>query len=846
MAAAWSREASPQGGWCQRLTCTSPSGVGLATHAMLAQSDTFSLEEGRWYRLSLRARGELLSRAVNVAIVRTEPWEEVGLNAVFRVGREWGEYQFPFRARRSLSANIRLQIWFAEPGTLWVDDVRLVEIQPHEVRQVQRYTEVVPDLGTRNLVPNSSFECGTSGWGSIGPLWKWGGNLNRLFGRVEAGDAVHGGNSFRIDLDRATAPEAGFDYFHAGREPVLAILVANRGWLTVGPGQPYTFSAFVKAAPAPVSCTVAIHQGSAETIWRYGLTATGDWQRVSVTFTPESDQVFVGIGPDLRPRELTQATLWVDAVQLEQGAQASDYQLRVPVEVGLEWERTGHLFARPEQARAMVTGFNAGPGPARVKVSAPCADMYDQPAAEPSMELTIPAGKSVQAALSFGIERRGFYRFRLRASGAAVIPIAAERFAVIEPCEDKDGIFGMNHAYPWPELLRLSKQFGLTWYRDWSLKWQTVEPRQGHFEFRETDYQIDRVLAHGLNLLGLLPFPSAEWSSGAPADLEPNASMGEHTRQSHRPRDLGEFASYVRRTVEHYRDRIRVWEVFNEPLYTGYSLPAAAGHSVEDYVALLKAAYLEIKKAQPEAFVIGGIGADPQTLTRELIAAGGLEWLDGVNIHIYPVLQPPERYLEPLADLNAWMEAGGRKRPIYFTEGGYYGDDDPATNPYRAGDPLLTPLDSELECSAYLARLALILLSHNVKMMILHAGSCGALNQDSLHGIFFEWDGAPRKMVVAQSTLTSLFGPDTECLGSVWEEVRSFAFRSRGRTLVGVWDERLGGHRLAARAGAQVLGLDGAPVPNGQVEVGDTPWFVVLDGTLSLEQTRARLEGWLR
>lgn len=846
VAATWARETVAEGGWCQRLTCTALTGHGLASHAMLAQYDTFSLKEGQWYRLSLRARGELPGRVVSIAIRQTKPWSDAGLNTVFRVGREWRDYEFVFRAGWNVPANIRLQIWFQEPGTLWVDDVRLVEIQPDEVRHVQRYTEVLPDLGAKNLVPNSSFECGGSGWGSLAPLWCWGGNLNRLFGSVEAGDAVHGGRSFRIDLDRATVPVAAHDYFHPTREPVLAVLVANRGWITVKPGQPYTFSAYVRAAPAPVPCTVAIHQGFAETIWRYGLQASGEWQRVSVTFTPESEQVFVGIGPDLRESELARVTLWVDAVQLEQGPQASDYELRAPVEVGLEWEETGHLFARPEQARAVVSGFNAGRRPVRVEVSAPCADMYDRLAGEPNLELVIPPGESVRATLSLGLERRGFYRFLLRARGAAVVPVAAERLAVIEPSQGQDGIFGMNHAYSWPELLRLSKQFGLTWFRDWSLKWQTVEPKQGRFDFRETDYQIDRVLVHGLNVLGLLPFPSAEWSSGAPADLEPNASMGEHTRQSHRPRDPAEFAAYVRRTVEHCRDRIRVWEVFNEPLYTGYSLPAAAGHTIEDYVGLLKVAYQEIKRIQPEAFVIGGIAADPQTLTRELIAAGGLEWMDGLNIHFYPVLQPPERYLGPLADLNTWMEEAGVRRPLYFTEGGYYADDDPATQPYRAGDPLLSPLESELECSAYLARLAMVLLSQNVKMMIWHSGSCGALNQDSLHGIFFEWDGAPRKMVVAQSTLTALFGSDTECLGSVWEEVRSFAFTSRGRTVVGLWDEREAGRALAAGAGVQVLGLDGAPALEEQVKVGATPWFIVFEEPLSLEQVRERLAGWLR
>jgi hypothetical protein len=207
----------------------------------------------------------------------------------------------------------------------------------------------------------------------------------------------------------------------------------------------------------------------------------------------------------------------------------------------------------------------------------------------------------------------------------------------------------MNHAYPEPHLLRLSKQFGLTWFRDWSLKWQEVEPEKGRFVFAETDYQVDRVLEEGLNVLGLLPFPSSEWSSTAPTGEASNRDMGEYARQAHAPRDLGEYADYVRTTVRRYTGRIRVWEILNEPIYTGYALPASAGYHVEDYVALLKTAYQAIKEADPAAFVVGGIAGQPSAYTREFIAAGGLQWVDALNLHTYPVLIAPEVYLRGAA-----------------------------------------------------------------------------------------------------------------------------------------------------------------------------------------------------
>ena len=65
------------------------------------------------------------------------------------------------------------------------------------------------------------------------------------------------------------------------------------------------------------------------------------------------------------------------------------------------------------------------------------------------------------------------------------------------------------------------------------------------------------------------------------------------------PADLDKFAAYVHAAVTHYKERVKHWEILNEP---GYLRP-------EDYAKLLAVAYRACKDADPMCHVIGGCGA---------------------------------------------------------------------------------------------------------------------------------------------------------------------------------------------------------------------------------------------
>lgn len=778
--AAWERDEGFAGKYSQKLICTEFTDLSPASHAMLAQVNTLDLEKGKWYRISFAAKQHGISgRTAQVAISNMRPWRNCGLQESFRMSREWKRFEFVFQARETISDNIRLQLWYKSTGTFWLDDVRVEPSEP----AVRRYNEVVPSINSVNLLPNSSFECGTSGWGSIADLPGWGGNLNSLVGEVDTTTASQmSKSSFRISLGSENLPIYYFDYFPLYRTTVKAPLLANQGWIEVEPGADYTLSAYMKSAGSGLVGVLSVRQAFRGTLQKE-VQLTNEWKRYDFTFQPQAQQIFVALGASKEEA----GTVWIDCVQLERGAEATPYQLRATLEIGLETGKLGNLFPYGHQPEMTATLFNAGDAPRSVKLHVKTTDFDDENVCEDVLPVDVPPGQSVEVPIIPEVRKKGFYRLHLLAEGGEVALNRSVRFAIIEPYTEKDSLFGMNHAYPWTHLLDLSKQMGLCWFRDWSLKWHDVEPEKGKFDFTEADHQIDRVLERGLNVLPLLPFPSSNWSSSAGPEVKAEDRYpASRERIAYMPTDLDEFADYVRATVEHHRDRLRVWEILNEPIYTDYALPRGKGYEVEDYVKLLQVAYQAVKEVNPEALVIGGIAGGPSLYTREFIEAGGLNWVDALNLHTYPGLTLPEAYEEPLSQLRERMRAAGADKPIWFTEGAYYADDDMPFEPYSSW---LKPLDSELEAAEYQVKFNTILLAYGTEKIIYHSGTPGSINNESLSGIFFEWGGAPRKMLATQAAMSNVLSLPLRSLGRLKapESVNAYGFETSGRTVIVAW-----------------------------------------------------------
>lgn len=835
----WGRDVGFTGRFSQRLTCTQFTNLSSASHAMLCQLDTLKLQKGKWYRISFAAKQQRIpGQVVYVGISDTKSWYDTGLHESFRVPVEWKEFEFVFQATQTITEHIRLQFWYTSTGTLWLDNVRLEPCEP--IRK--RFTDVAPSTTAVNLLPNSSFECGAAGWGSVADLPGWGGNLNQLVGTVDDADAKFHKSSFKIALTPENIPIYYFDYFPLYRVPVKAPLLANIGWISVEPGAQYTLSAYMKANSQDLVGVLSIRQASGQSLRRQVQLET-DWQRHVFTFRPQAEQIFVALGLDLEASNKEAGTLWIDAVQLEKGAQATAYQPRSVIEVGLATDRLGNLFPYGADPKMTATVFNRGEVAKSTVLHVRTTDFDDATVYESTVPVDILPGQTARVSIPTGVQRKGFYRLHLHSEGAEVVLTRAMRFAIIEPYTGSDSLFGMNHAYPWPHLLDLSKQIGLCWFRDWSLKWHDVEPQKGKFDFTQCDRQIDRVLQRGLKVLPLLPFPSSNWSSprfhsGQALSAGPEVKVTDdypagRERIAYMPRDVNDFAAYVRKTVKHYKERLGAWEILNEPIYTSYALPREKGYQVKDYVQLLRAAYQAVKTVDPDALVIGGIAGHPTTYTKEFVEIGGLRWADVLNLHAYPGLTSPEAYEESLRLLRGQMRSAGADKPIWFTEGAYYADDDKPVEPYDS--TWLKTVDSEIEAAECQVKFNTLLLAYGAEKIIYHSGTPGSLNNEELSGIFFEWAGAPRKMLVTQVAMANLLSPKVRSLGPLRgpEGVKVYGFETGGRTVIIAWMEEGAQPRPIDLTGKpwRAVDLQGNELKPDSVVPTGRPIYFVAEGT---------------
>jgi hypothetical protein len=191
-----------------------------------------------------------------------------------------------------------------------------------------------------------------------------------------------------------------------------------------------------------------------------------------------------------------------------------------------------------------------------------------------------------------------------------------------------------------------------------------IQPTADKFSFEYYDRIVDFLLENNIRVVGLLgynaPWTGKEWND---------------------PPDSGQFVPYAQQTVRHFKDRIKYWEICNEP---DHKLYWTKQDGMQAYTQLLKATTPVLKKEDPACVVLmGGLTETYSIALKQIYQNGGKEYFDIVNIHPFvdPKLANAMESLEGIHKgvLKVMEKYQDSKKEIWWTEIGCPGLKHPDT-----------------------------------------------------------------------------------------------------------------------------------------------------------------------
>ncbi len=818
-----------------------------------------SVVQGQPYTLSLWLKGDLQHQVWVGIRKHGEPYTAYLLRYV-RVGPEWRRYTI-IGESKGTDPECGVYLMFAETGTLTVDDVSL---RAGRFPPATAAIDAQPAKG--NHVYNSSFEIGTSGWAPL-----------------------DGG------LREAKAPDAPEGAYCAVRRLGGAGLIAESRPMTLKAGQKHTLSAWLKASQPNTKVRLELVEyadaGGDSPTDRDGVrgdvTVGTGWSRQSVTGiidAPFTDGYMVRLHALTPVPEVS-----LDAVQVEEGDLA-DYAPASPVEIALYTSPLGRYPSPGE--RVTVTARLASSAPLAIdpNLLLSLTDLFGQATPCGSAVARRDDARHASCEATVSASAPGLYRLQaVRARGSAEPqPVAAVAQAslpanpgagelvlgVLPPASavkpNAASFFG-THAPPilGPQSLNLGPKIalrsGARWHRihDFAcyVQWHFVEPQPGKWVWADED--VNYLKSLGFELLGTLA-RTPPWAGKQGPE---HTVYGDWT--SAPPRDLNEFSEYVRRTVEHYRDRIHVWEIWNEPYGSGFfSGPP------EEYAEVLKAGYRACKQADPTCTVLGlscypGL---PDWIDR-VLAAAGTDHMDALSYHTYyspghvqepaiPALgsvgaarEPPavraRGSAEPQAvsgvaqaslpavhdvqTLRSLMAKHGTVKPIWNTEGGV------ACPTFYSWLPPDGWPCTPREAAATYTKCVTLLLAAGVKRWCYYfAGWPGGGRGDyyqllNTPYVQIDFDGSPKATLLAQSAAAQMLDGAQFVSDCSTRTRRAYLFQRGPDAVAVLWAKGVGAARepplLSIPAGVRAFNMMAAPLAaNGSVSVTTEPVYVVAPG----------------
>ena len=697
---------------------------------------------------------------------------------------EW--QQFRVVASASEDADAFLMLRSAEPMTYFVDDVEFGDAA----------TLVSPEAPQKgNVLSGGSFE------------------LQRPFGwnvRVNGSPAVN----FRD-------PQPSQDFVKPAQGRASWKLDADNNFNVQAPvfklnyNRPHTFSAWMRADKANIGGYFSLPGTSLA----HGFDLTTEWKRYTWNFTPPllaEAQYRLSINVN---KTQPNAHVWLDGAMLEESAQpAPKFAPDAPIELSVSLPAPAHVIYPNDKIALEVQTVGALPKNAQLKLSVLEVDGTTR--ALPSFKL--PATKMPVPALN---NRNGIWKLRAQVVDAnnqnlsSPVELVWMRLPRPKTVAADSSFFGIHVPFN-ARYFAIAKAAGAHQLRlhDTSMiaKWPIAEATAGKFEFY--DDAINLARQNGFAILGML--------DGAPS----RATTMPRTEPYYdlwnipdKPEALEMWRTYVRTVAKHYAGRIDRWEVWNEPWGKWWITSENPNATPELYAKLMRAAYQEAHRANPNAQVLG-VDTNEGYLdkwTRPVLKAAGTEDYDFFSFHDYNDSLyggPPaaNRAFKLTAEQRNAQQEVGKVKPLYNTEGG---NGSPASfyTPQAGGFPIGGQ-------AAQSVRFNVSYMATGTRAFFLYA-----IHSDPAMGEIEwranEWDNALKPALAARAVLQSLV--DGSGVPTRLEPEKGVDMYTFGNGVRVLWAFDGATHRIEVPKGVRALDVWGNVLQMKTIEVGNEPVYWV-------------------
>lgn len=271
------------------------------------------------------------------------------------------------------------------------------------------------------------------------------------------------------------------------------------------------------------------------------------------------------------------------------------------IKLDLETGNPIHVLRPGQESQLKYTLSNPGSERFTGQAEAELTDYDGKAQKEPAVALDLAAGQSVTLPVTAKLNRLGHWEIRVKVTGPDGNAVTLRRsFAYFIPAGPTPGcakgfLWGISshpqlHPAEVQKLEALAAALvGAKVVRE-DVYWHRVQPARDRWDFRSFDQTVNIFADQGIELEAILCY-CAPWAAKDPkaARREKSAPEPEAWRQ------------FCYEMAKRYRDKVRFWEVWNEPDVTPFS-----DISPDVYAQMMLTAYRAVKDGNPDAKVLTG------------------------------------------------------------------------------------------------------------------------------------------------------------------------------------------------------------------------------------------------